>query len=141
MGIKELAIIGGGTICFIIAGFLLNRAANGDYMKLLKLSINMSCILLIFSVTVSLYNDYHIDRSFSFYLFGVYDTKTFIKDYFVVAINLFFIMLQVLMKMIVRWRGINNITVEQNVNMLITISIVVNPLLQIGYIGSVLSYW
>ncbi|OBZ18144.1 hypothetical protein A8L34_00720 [Bacillus sp. FJAT-27264] len=141
MDIKEIAVVGAGTICFIIAGVLINRAANGDYLKLLKWSITTSYVLLILSITFSLYNDYHVDSSFDFYLFGVYDTKTFIKDYFFVAFNLFFIMLQALMKMIVRWRGVNNITVEQKVNMLITISIVVNPILQIGYIGSVFNYW
>jgi len=141
MDIKGIAIVAGGTICFIIAAFLLNRAANGDYVRLIKWSMTTSYVLLTFSIAISLYNDYQIDGSFDFYLFGVHDTKALIDDYFCVALNLFFIMVQGLMLMIVRWKGVNNITVEQKVNMITTMSIVVSPILQIGYFSSVLNFW
>ncbi|MFF2912689.1 hypothetical protein [Paenibacillus sp. NPDC057934] len=134
MEIKELAFVVAGVICFVVAGLLINRAANGDHMKLLEWSFTTSYILLILSILFSLYDDYHIDNSFDFYLFGVYDIKAFIKDYLFVGYNLFFIMLQVLMKMIVRWRGVTNIAMEQKFNMLITCSIFVNPILQIGFV-------
>ena len=141
MDFKDLAIVGAGLICFMLAGFLLNRAADGDYMKLIKWSLTTSYVLLFLSITFSLYDDYHMDGSLDFYLLAVHDTETFIKDYFFVASNLFFILLQVLMRKLVRWRGVNNITVEQKLNMLITTSIVVNPILNIGYIGYVLNCW
>lgn len=140
MNIKGISIVVAGTLIFIIAGLLINKVGKGDHLKLLKWSINMSIILLIFSLMFSLYGDYLIDKSFDFYIFGVYDSKQFYKDYFFVVFNIFFLIFQMLIKMVIRSRGVTSFT-EPKINMFITASLFVIPVLQIGYAGSVFNLW
>jgi hypothetical protein len=141
MDIKEIAFVVAGVIIFILAGLILLRAADEDHLKLLKWSITTSNVLLIFSLMISLYNDYHIDKSFDFYAFGVYDLKEFFNDYFLVAFNLFFLILQVPIKLLVRWKGVTNPIGEQKLNTFITLSLFVCPLFNIFCCVTVFKFW
>lgn len=141
MDFKEIFIVAAGVILFLIAGLIINKAGGNDHLRLLKWCLRMTTALLIISVPVSLYGDYHNDKAFDFYAFGVHDSKEFFNDYFFVGFNFFFLLLNILMKRVVQRRGVANATMEQKLNMYITASLAVFPLLHVWAFGYLLGFW
>lgn len=141
MDFKEILTLAAGVVLFLIAGAIINKAGDNDHLRLLTWCLRMTTTLLIISLPISLYGDYHIDKAFDFYFFGVHDSKEFFKNYLYVALNLFFLLLHILMTRLVRWRGVTNISTEQKLNMHITTTLAVLPLLHIWGFGYLLGFW
>ncbi|AIQ55434.1 hypothetical protein [Paenibacillus sp. FSL R7-0331] len=141
MDLKEILIIAVSLILFVVAGAIINKAGDNDHLRLLTWCLRMTTTLLIISLPISLYGDYHIDKAFDFYAFGVHDSKGFFRSYFLVILNLFFLLLHILMTRLVQWRGVTNFSTEQKLNMHITTSLAVLPLLHVWGLGYPLGFW
>ncbi|GLX67534.1 hypothetical protein MU1_18790 [Paenibacillus glycanilyticus] len=89
-----------------------------------------------------MYDDYQKNKSLDI-LIGLVsgNTTEFFREYLFVAINLFFISIEIITKWIGKWwRGTYNLTLQKNDKrmMAYTIILVINPILNIYYIGLVI---
>lgn len=140
--IKTIVIIIFSVILFFGLERILYRVSGGNYATLVSWSIKCSIFFLLLSCIVSMYDDYQKNKSLDI-LTGLFsgNTTEFFREYLFVAVNLFVITMEIIMKWIrIWWRGSCNLTLQKDDKrmMAYTIILVIIPILNIFYIGSVI---
>jgi hypothetical protein len=104
--IKLIEAIILGIVLFIVASHMLYRLAGGDYEKLVRWSIRICLFFLLVSLIASMYDVYRTTKSLDI-LFGL--GRGDLRD-LLVASNLVFLILQLLFKWMLAWRGPHNLS-------------------------------
>lgn len=133
------------VILFFGLTHILYRISDGDNATLVRWSIKCSTFFLVLSFCAAMYDDYQKNKSLDS-LFGLFsgNTTEFFREYLLVTVNLFFIVMEIITKWIGKWWRGYNLTLQKNDKRLMayTISLVINPILNIFYISLViLNLW
>jgi len=121
MDIRAISIIVGATILFFICSSVLYRFAGGNILRLISWSYRILFIFLILNIIDTTFKTYEAAQLFV------------VKEYIFVIVEIFFLLILTLLKMLIIWKGARIGKESQKLMIIITISIVVLPLLNLGY--------